>query len=122
MNLPYRKRSVFYFSCLSVTIFEEGFCRMYVTICGRFRLDEGAVTGYDSRIRVKYTTKLGVQIVNYPKKENATTSGSILPAFIHSSIYFAWIYPCAFNVSAQRTAPPAAPLTVLWESPMNFQS
>lgn len=95
---------------------------MYVTICGRFRLDEGAVTGYDSRIRVKYTTKLGVQIVNYPKKENATTSGSILPAFIHSSIYFAWIYPCAFNVSAQRTAPPAAPLTVLWESPMNFQS
>lgn len=95
---------------------------MYVTICGRFRLDEGAVTGYDSRIRVKYTTKLGVQIVNYPKKENATTSGSILPAFVHSSIYFAWIYPCAFNVSAQRTAPPAAPLTVLWESPMNFQS
>ena len=95
---------------------------MYVTICGRFRLDEGAVTGYDSRIRVKYTTKLGVQIVNYPKKENATTSCSILPAFIHSSIYFAWIYPCAFNVSAQRTAPPAAPLTVLWESPMNFQS
>ena len=95
---------------------------MYVTICGRFCLDEGAVTGYDSRIRVKYTTKLGVQIVNYPKRENATTSGSILPAFIHSSIYFAWIYPCAFNVSAQRTAPPAAPLTVLWESPMNFQS
>ena len=95
---------------------------MYVTICGRFCLDESAVTGYDSRIRVKYTTKFGVQIVNYPKKENATTSGSILPAFIHSSIYFAWIYPCAFNVSAQRTAPPAAPLTVLWESPMNFQS
>ena len=95
---------------------------MYVTICGRFCLDESAVTGYDSRIRVKYTTKLGVQIVNYPKKENATTSGSILPAFIHSSIYIAWIYTCAFNVSAQRTAPPAAPLTVLWESPMNFQS
>ena len=95
---------------------------MYVTICGRFCLDEGAVTGYDSRIRVKYTTKLGVQIVNYPKRENATTSGNILPVFIHSSIYFAWIYPCAFNVSAQRTAPPAAPLTVLWESPMNFQS
>ena len=30
---------------------------MYVTICGRFRLDEGAVTGYDSRIREKYTAK-----------------------------------------------------------------
>ena len=68
MNLPYRKRSVFYFSCLSVTIFEEGFCRMYVTICGRFRLDEGAVTGYGSRIRVKYTTKWDVQIADYPQK------------------------------------------------------
>ena len=34
--------------------------------------------------------------------------------------YFAWIYPFAFRVSAQRTAPPAAPLTVLWESPMNL--
>ncbi|MFR6509917.1 MAG: DUF6783 domain-containing protein [Dorea sp.] len=96
---------------------------MYVTICGRFRLDECAVTGYGRRIRVKSTTKWGVLIADYPpKRENATTSGSILPAFIHSSIYFAWIYPCAFNVSAQRTAPPAAPLTVLWESPMNFQS
>ena len=34
--------------------------------------------------------------------------------------YLAWIYPLAFRVSAQRTAPPAAPLTVLWESPMNL--
>lgn len=37
-----------------------------------------------------------------------------------SSSYLAWIYPFAFRVSAQRTAPPAAPLTVLWESPMNL--
>ena len=41
---------------------------MYVTICGRFCLDESAVTGYDSRIRVKYTTKLGVLIADYPQK------------------------------------------------------
>ena len=34
--------------------------------------------------------------------------------------YFAGIYPLAFRVSAQRTAPPAAPLTVLWESPINL--
>ena len=32
-----------------------------------------------------------------------------------SSSYLAWIYPFAFRVSAQRTAPPAAPLTVLWK-------
>ncbi|MEI3474935.1 MULTISPECIES: DUF6783 domain-containing protein [Clostridia] len=35
---------------------------MFVTICGRFRSDEGAVAGYGNRIRVKYTAKWGVQI------------------------------------------------------------
>ena len=34
---------------------------MCVTICGRFRSDEGAA-GYGNRIRVKYTAKWGVQI------------------------------------------------------------
>ena len=37
-------------------------CKMYVTICGRFCPDEGAVAGYGNRIRVKYTAKWGVQI------------------------------------------------------------
>ena len=45
-----------------------------------------------------------------------------MPLFNNFIYYFAWIYPLAFKVSAQRTAPPAAPLTVLWESPTNFQS
>ena len=36
---------------------------MFVTICGRFRPDEGAAAGYGNRIQVKYTTKWGVQIV-----------------------------------------------------------
>ena len=35
---------------------------MCVTICGRFRSDEGVVAGYDNRIRAKYTAKWGVQI------------------------------------------------------------
>ena len=35
---------------------------MCVTICGRFRPDEGAVAGYGNRIRVKSPTKWGVQI------------------------------------------------------------
>ena len=35
---------------------------MCVTICGRFRPDEGAVAGYSNQIRVKYTAKRGVQI------------------------------------------------------------
>ena len=41
---------------------KKAFCKMCVTICGRFRSDEGAVAGYGNRIRVKYTAKWGVQI------------------------------------------------------------
>ena len=35
---------------------------MYVTICGRFYLNEGGVAGYVNRIKVKYAAKWGVQI------------------------------------------------------------
>ena len=35
---------------------------MCVTICGRFCPDEGVVTGYDNRIRVKDTATWSVQI------------------------------------------------------------
>ncbi|WP_373119854.1 DUF6783 domain-containing protein [Ruminococcus sp. Marseille-P328] len=41
---------------------KKAFCKMCVTICGRFRPDEGAVAGYCNRIRVKSPTKWGVQI------------------------------------------------------------
>ena len=41
---------------------KKAFCKMCVTICGRFRPDEGAVAGYGNRIRVKYTAKWGMQI------------------------------------------------------------
>ena len=35
---------------------------MCVTICGKFRSDEGAVASYGNRIRVKSPAKWGVQI------------------------------------------------------------
>ncbi|WP_442973761.1 DUF6783 domain-containing protein [Ruminococcus sp. 1001136sp1] len=41
---------------------KKAFCKMCVTICGRFHPDEGAAAGYGNRIRVKYTAKWGVQI------------------------------------------------------------
>ena len=41
---------------------KKAFCKMCVTICGRFRPDEGAVAGYGNRIRVKSPAKWGVQI------------------------------------------------------------
>ena len=34
--------------------------------------------------------------------------------------YFALIQPFAVRASAHRTAPPAAPRTVLWDSPTNL--
>ena len=36
---------------------------MCITICGRFRLNEGGVAGYGNRMRAKYTANWGVQIV-----------------------------------------------------------
>ena len=41
---------------------KKAFCKMCVTICGRFCPDQGAVAGYGHRIRAKYTAKWGVQI------------------------------------------------------------
>ena len=35
---------------------------MYVTICGRFCLNEGGVAGYVNRMKAKYHAKWGVQI------------------------------------------------------------
>ena len=40
----------------------KAFCKMCVTICGRFCPDEGAVAGYGNRIRVKSPAKWDVQI------------------------------------------------------------
>ena len=36
---------------------------MCITICGRFRLNEGGVVGYGNRMKAKYTANWGVQIV-----------------------------------------------------------
>ena len=49
-------------SLITRACLKKAFCKMCVTICGRFRPDEGAVAGYGNRIRVKYTAKWGMQI------------------------------------------------------------
>lgn len=41
---------------------KKAFCKMFVTICGRFRPNEGAVMGYGNRIQAKCNAKWGVQI------------------------------------------------------------
>jgi len=57
---------------------KKAFCKMCVTICGRFRSDEGAVAGYGNRIRVKYTAKWGMQIagMNFFKHALDESKGS----------------------------------------------
>ena len=50
-------------SLLARACLKKAFCKMCVTICGRFCPDEGVVAGYGNRIRAKYTAKWGVQIV-----------------------------------------------------------
>ena len=41
---------------------KKAFCKMCVTVCGRFFLNEGGVAGYVNRTKVKYAAKWGVQI------------------------------------------------------------
>ena len=54
------------------------FCKMCVTICGRFRSDEGAVAGYGNRIPVKSLAKWGVQIAGMIFQTHSSKQLSIL--------------------------------------------
>ena len=66
---------------------------MCVTICGRFRSDEGVVAGCGNRIRVKYTAKWGMQIAgmifqtrsNLSYKNNLKVNKKALDNFEKSS-------------------------------------
>ena len=57
---------------------------MCVTICGRFRPDEGAVAGYGNRIRVKYTAKWGVQIAGMIFQTSSRIAKSVAVPHLHS--------------------------------------
>ena len=57
---------------------------MCVTICGRFRPDEGAVAGYGNRIRVKYTAKWGVQIAGMIFQTGSRIAKSVAVPRLHS--------------------------------------
>ena len=57
---------------------KKAFCKMCVTICGRFRPDEGAVAGYGNRIRVKSPAKWGVQIAGMIFQTRSSPDQSLL--------------------------------------------
>ena len=58
-DLPYLENLLLFWlrACL-----KKAFCKMCVTICGRFCPIEGGVAGYANRKRAEYTAKWGVQI------------------------------------------------------------
>ena len=60
---------------------KKAFCKMCVTICGRFRSDEGAVAGYGNRIRVKSPAKWGVQIAEMIFQTGSSVGIGILVSF-----------------------------------------
>ena len=62
---------------------EKAFCKMCVTICGRFCPDEGAVAGYGNRIRAKYTAKWGVQIAGMIFQTHSRTATAIIILYDH---------------------------------------
>ena len=84
---------------------KKAFCKMCVTICGRFRPDEGAVAGYGNRIRVKYTAKWGVQIAGmifqtrsssiWYASYSLTAAGSSIPASISAAP--GYTFPVVFS-------------------------
>ena len=57
--LPMNKLRLF---PLARACLKKAFCKMCVTVCGRFCLNEGGVAGYVNRMKVKYAAKWGVQI------------------------------------------------------------
>ena len=57
---------------------KKAFCKMCVTICGKFRSDEGAVAGYGNRIRVKSPAKWGVQIAGIIFQTRSSQYGGYL--------------------------------------------
>ena len=65
---------------------KNAFCKMCVTICGRFRPDEGAVAGYSNQIRLRYTAKRGVQIAGMIF-QTGSRSGIILHALLYTALY-----------------------------------
>ena len=67
---------------------KKAFCKMCVTICGRFCSDESVVAGYDNRIRTKYTAKWGVQIAGMIFQTRSRQSGLILSTLQHNLIIY----------------------------------
>ena len=66
---------------------KKSFCKMCVTVCGRFCLNEGGVAGYDDRKKAKSPAKWGMQIAGmiFQTGSRANSSQSGLFRTTHTS-------------------------------------
>ena len=94
---------------------KKDFCKMCVTICGRFCPDEGAVAGYGNRIRAKYTAKWGVQIAGmiFQTGSSVTTiyERSCFALLSRTFIIICYIAPVSFVTPFQSPAGSSEPLS-----------
>ena len=88
---------------------KKAFCKMCVTICGRFCPDEGVVAGYDNRIRAKYTAKWGVQIAGMIFQTGSSAPGTLqrkkAPSPIKGTKHIPRYHPdsCIYRLSRRLT-------------------
>ena len=100
---------------VSRTCLKKAFCKMCVTICGRFCPDEDAVAGYGNRIRTKYTAKWDVQIVGmiFQTGSSVTTiyERSCFALLSRTFIIICYIAPVSFVTPFQSPAGSSGPLS-----------
>lgn len=72
---------------------KNAFCKMCITICGRFRLNEGGVVGYGNRMKAKYTVNWGVQIAGMIFQ----TRSSINTIYIDYNLSYLSLLPFALS-------------------------
>ena len=100
---------------VSRTCLKKAFCKMCVTICGRFCPDKGAVAGYGNRIRAKYTAKWGVQIAGmiFQTGSSVTTiyERSCFALLSRTFIIICYIAPVSFVTPFQNPAGSSEPLS-----------
>ena len=83
---------------------ENAFCKMCVTVCGKFVPDEGVVVGYDNQIRDKSPAKWGVQIAGtiFHTRSSQLSACKPTPARISCCLSFSQIQRQFHNLASPQ--------------------
>ena len=94
-----------------IACLRNAFCKMYITICGRFRLNEGGVAGYGNRMKAKYTVNWGVQIAGMIFQTRSSTlkevegNGFILKRSMCRHTNFILVFDSVMHFSGMQHIP-----------------